>query len=232
VWDRWDTGHYVTLALHGYNPATENPAFFPLYPLLMRFLEPVLPGGMLSAGLIISWMACVAALTVIHRLVEDLFDSDTAQRTALVLIAFPFGWYLCAAYPTSLFIALSDRLALLHAQGALVAGRDVGRRGQQRPPGRGAAGGGVRDRVSAPARLGPAARRGGTRLAVGARADRPDRVHALQLAPVRGSAEVRAHPVLLGPRPPPGRGPGRCRRSSRSSTRLRRAIFQPSWCWT
>jgi Gpi18-like mannosyltransferase len=107
VWDRWDTGHYVTLALHGYNPSTENPAFFPLYPLLMRILEPVLPGGMLSAGLIISWICCIAALTVIHRLVEDLFDTDTAQRTALVLIAFPFGWYLCAAYPTSLFIALS-----------------------------------------------------------------------------------------------------------------------------
>jgi Gpi18-like mannosyltransferase len=107
VWDRWDTGHYVTLALHGYNPATENPAFFPLYPLLMRIFEPVLPGGMLSAGLIVSWIACVAALTVIHRLVEDLFDTDTAQRTALFLIAFPFGWYLCAAYNTSLFIALS-----------------------------------------------------------------------------------------------------------------------------
>src|SRR4029453_17981446 len=68
VWNRWDTGHYVTIAETGYNLLTENPAFFPLYPLLMRILEPVLPGGMLSAGLIVSSAACVVALAFIHRL--------------------------------------------------------------------------------------------------------------------------------------------------------------------
>ena len=107
VWNRWDTGHYVTIAETGYNPLTENPAFFPLYPLLMRILEPVLPGGMLSAGLIVSSAACVVALAFIHRLVEDLLDTETAQRTTLYLMAFPFAFYLVAVYNQSLFLALA-----------------------------------------------------------------------------------------------------------------------------
>jgi hypothetical protein len=107
VWNRWDTGHYVSIALNGYNPATENPGFFPLYSILMAILEPVLPGGMLSAGLIVSWIACVAALTVIYRLTDDLFGPRLAERTVVFLVAFPFAFYLCSAYSTSLFLALS-----------------------------------------------------------------------------------------------------------------------------
>ncbi len=107
VWNRWDTGHYVTIALDGYNPATENPGFLPLYSMLMAALEPVLPGGMLSAGLIIAWIACIAALTLIYRLVDDLFDGRLAERTIVFVMAFPFAFYLCAAYSTSLFLALS-----------------------------------------------------------------------------------------------------------------------------
>lgn len=106
VWNRWDTGHYITIATTGYNPHTENTAFFPLYPLLMRFLDPVLPGEKLAAGLIIASAACIAALAVIHRLVEDLFDTSTAQRAALYLMASPFAFYLVAAYNESLLLAL------------------------------------------------------------------------------------------------------------------------------
>lgn len=107
VWNRWDTGHYVTIALTGYNPANENGAFFPLYPMIMRVLEPVLPGGMLAAGLIVAWAACVAALSVIFRLTDDLIGPATAQRAVLYVMAFPFAFYLCAAYNESLFLALS-----------------------------------------------------------------------------------------------------------------------------
>jgi len=106
VWNRWDTGHYITIATTGYNPYTENTAFFPLYPLLMRVLDPVLPGEKLAAGLIIASAACIATLAVLHRLVEDLFDTSTAQRAALYLMASPFAFYLVAAYNESLLLAL------------------------------------------------------------------------------------------------------------------------------
>jgi Gpi18-like mannosyltransferase len=106
IWSRWDTGHYITIATHGYSPDSENSAFFPLYPVLMAVLDPVLPGHKLSTALIIASAACIAALAVIHRLAEDLFDTDVAQRTALYLMAFPFGFYLVAAYNESLLLAL------------------------------------------------------------------------------------------------------------------------------
>jgi Gpi18-like mannosyltransferase len=107
VWDRWDTGHYLTIATTGYNPHTENPAFFPLYPLLIHIVKSVLPGSALTAGLVVASIACIVALAVIYRLVEDLFGGEVAGRTALYLMASPFAFYLVAAYNESLFIALA-----------------------------------------------------------------------------------------------------------------------------
>jgi hypothetical protein len=106
VWNQWDTGHYTTIAMFGYNPATENTAFFPGYPLLIRLFEPVLPGGALSAGLIISHVACIGALAVLYRLTDDLLGEAVARRTVYYLMAFPFAFYLVAAYNESLFLLL------------------------------------------------------------------------------------------------------------------------------
>jgi hypothetical protein len=107
VWNRWDTGHYLEIATNGYNPGTENPAFFPLYPILIRATDPLLPGHKLAAALFVASVAAVAALAVLHRLVEDLFDTPTAQRSTLYLMASPFAFYLVAAYNESLFVALA-----------------------------------------------------------------------------------------------------------------------------
>ncbi|HEX2741435.1 MAG TPA: hypothetical protein VHM69_13400, partial [Rubrobacter sp.] len=56
LWSHWDGEHYVALALGGYlnPPDNVSPAFFPLYPLLMRsFAE--LFGGPLSQGALSVW---------------------------------------------------------------------------------------------------------------------------------------------------------------------------------
>ena len=113
VWNRWDTQHYVTIASTGYDSSTENPAFFPLYPMVMRILDPVLPGGMLAAGLIISSICCLAALALLYRLTEDLLDDVIARRTVFYLMAFPFGFFVMAPYNESMFLAFS--LAALYA---------------------------------------------------------------------------------------------------------------------
>ena len=104
VWNRWDTGHYLSIALKGYNPDNESAAFFPLYPLLIRYLEPLLPGGGLSAALIISHAACLAALTVLFRLVEDVLGEANARRTVTYLMAYPFAFFLVTAYNESVFL--------------------------------------------------------------------------------------------------------------------------------
>jgi hypothetical protein len=127
VWDQWDTGHYIQIALFGYkNVAPESPAFFPLYPLMVRYLEPILPGGGLSAGLIISHAACLGALTILFRLVEDLFDVALARRTVVFLMAYPFAFFLVTAYNEAVFLFFSVAAFYLMRRGHWWAAGAVG----------------------------------------------------------------------------------------------------------
>jgi Gpi18-like mannosyltransferase len=75
--------------------------------MLIHGLNPVLPGESFHAGIIISILACFAALVLIHRLAAEMLGPAHALRTALYVLAFPTGFYLVAAYNESLFIALA-----------------------------------------------------------------------------------------------------------------------------
>ncbi|MGE5828472.1 MAG: mannosyltransferase family protein [Micromonosporaceae bacterium] len=108
VWNRWDTGHYLRIAEIGYTAEhPDSAAFFPLYPLLIRVSDPVLPGGPLTAALVVSNLACLAALTVLHRLATHELGEPTAARVLFYLMAFPAAFFLCAGYTSSLFLLLS-----------------------------------------------------------------------------------------------------------------------------
>ncbi len=105
-WDHWDSEWLLKVATHGYGEAN-TAAFFPLYPMLVRALDAVAPGGALPPALLISNAALVAALTVLYRLVERDFDRTLADRTTWYLIAFPTAFFLSVGYNESLFLLLS-----------------------------------------------------------------------------------------------------------------------------
>lgn len=107
VWNQWDSVWYVIIADLGYAYDERAAAFFPLYPLLVRGAGFVLPGGTFEAALIVSILACLAALVLVHRLATELLGPDIARRATFYLLAFPTGFYLAAAYNESLFIALA-----------------------------------------------------------------------------------------------------------------------------
>ncbi len=107
AWHRWDTTWYVIIADSGYGYDKRSAAFFPLYPMLIRVFNHVLPGGSFEAALILGVLACLAALVMVHRLTAEIAGPDLARRTAFYLLAFPTGFYLAAAYNESLFIALA-----------------------------------------------------------------------------------------------------------------------------
>jgi len=108
AWDRWDTGHYLRIADVGYTAdRPDSPAFFPLYPMLIRAFDVVLPGGGITAGLVVSNLACVGALAVLYRFVAYEFGDRHAGRTLLYLVAWPAAFYLSAVYNTSLFLLLT-----------------------------------------------------------------------------------------------------------------------------
>jgi hypothetical protein len=106
-WHRWDTTWYVIIAELGYGYDKRSAAFFPLYPMLVRGADQVLPRGAFEAALVVSALTCYAALVVVHRLARSILGEDPARRAIFYLLAFPTGFYLAAAYNESLFIALS-----------------------------------------------------------------------------------------------------------------------------
>src|SRR5215216_3959176 len=114
LWSHWDGEHYVALAAGGYlqSPDNVSPAFFPLYPLLMRsFAE--LFGGPLSLGtlslwgVLISLLALPFALYFIYHIALEGWGEQTARVAILTLAFFPTTFFLNSAYTESLFLALS-----------------------------------------------------------------------------------------------------------------------------
>lgn len=102
---RWDSNWYVDLASHGYRHEGVEPAFFPLYPLLMRGLGE-LTGSVVVAGVLISLAAFLVSLVLLSRLTA-LELGETAGRRAVVLVAFfPTSLFFSAVYTEALFLAL------------------------------------------------------------------------------------------------------------------------------
>ncbi|GAA3298349.1 hypothetical protein GCM10020218_085780 [Dactylosporangium vinaceum] len=106
TWYKYDTVFYVRIAEDGYLWSKFAPAFYPLYPALIKALNPIFPGGGLPAGLFISIMFGLVALVMLHRLVDHEFGEKVASRTTFYIVAFPAGFFLFAAYNESLYLAL------------------------------------------------------------------------------------------------------------------------------
>jgi Mannosyltransferase (PIG-V) len=106
-WRRWDSGHYVGIALHGYQQPFHT-AFFPLFPILERALSVILTrGDPFIAGLIISDVATLVLLLVLYQLVSEDFDAERAAHTILYLSIFPTAFFFATAYNEALFLCLT-----------------------------------------------------------------------------------------------------------------------------
>jgi hypothetical protein len=103
---RWDSVWYLTIAHSGYDHQLARTEFFPLYPLVMRWVGAVI-GSELLAGILISCVAFMVALVLLYRLAA-LELGPQAARACVLLIAFsPMAWAFSAVYTESLFLALS-----------------------------------------------------------------------------------------------------------------------------
>lgn len=115
----WDGRWYKTVAQNGYllEPGRQSdPAFFPLFPLLMRAGH-TFGLGYATAGIVVSNLAFLVALFVFAALTREMFDQRTARRATSLLAVFPLAFVFSLAYPESVVLALV-------AGGALAAYRD------------------------------------------------------------------------------------------------------------
>jgi len=106
VWQRFDAIHYVRIATGGYS-ALDLFAFLPLYPLLVRLVGMLFGGNMLLGAIIVSNVACLFLLVVLHNsITDDDLGLDVAGRSLIYLVTFPTAFFLFAPYTESLFMLL------------------------------------------------------------------------------------------------------------------------------
>ncbi|MBV9230034.1 MAG: glycosyltransferase family 39 protein, partial [Chloroflexi bacterium] len=103
-WFRWDTGHFSHIANDGYTDAWRT-AFFPLHPLLIRALKPLIHNPYIG-GIVVSNVALLVLSVVLYQLVREDFDQERADRTVLYLSVFPTAFFLVSGYNESLFLCL------------------------------------------------------------------------------------------------------------------------------
>jgi Dolichyl-phosphate-mannose-protein mannosyltransferase len=109
TWMRYDVFSYIDIARRGYVNA-KAPAFFPLFPALLRFPGALLGGSIADyyvAGIMLSNIFFFFALVVLYFLVDELFDASIA-RTSLFYLAFaPYALFFFIGYTEALFLLLS-----------------------------------------------------------------------------------------------------------------------------
>jgi mannosyltransferase PIG-V len=106
-WQRWDALWYQHIATSGYTNGGVDAAFFPLYPGLEHVVGIIFGGSFAIAGLVISTVAMVVALVLLHRLVAGDIDRPTADRSLMYIALAPAALFFFAPFSESLFLALS-----------------------------------------------------------------------------------------------------------------------------
>lgn len=102
---RWDSVWYLQIAHVGYFSRATS-AFFPLYPLLIRFGGGIF-GSEIVVGTLISMVGMFVATYLLY-LLSRLEMTDRAARTTILLLAlFPTSFFFSAVYTESLFLMLS-----------------------------------------------------------------------------------------------------------------------------
>lgn len=114
---QWDGQHYLTIARDGYKIEPCPPGFpddylcgnigwFPGYPLIVSLIT-WLPVAVPWALLIINWIAFIAGLGILYRILVKKYDIPTARVSIVALLCFPTSFYFIAAFPYALYFLCS-----------------------------------------------------------------------------------------------------------------------------
>lgn len=124
----WDARHYYGIASEGYTAVGEarlRLVFFPLYPMLMRLLQPLTGGNLSYSGTLISVLSGSGAAVLLYILACNIRDVDPVECVMLFLLS-PLSVFLCCIYTEGLFLLLSLAAYLLRRFGHPWAGAIFG----------------------------------------------------------------------------------------------------------
>lgn len=103
-WANFDGVHYLGIAKDGYF-AQFTQAFFPLYPILMRYLD-ILVNNLLLSGLIISHVSLIVGLYYLQELIKLDYSKAVAKKVVILMLLFPTSFYFGSLYTESLFLMM------------------------------------------------------------------------------------------------------------------------------
>lgn len=108
AWGNFDGEHYLSVAQIGYRGLEQ--AFFPVYPILMKFLAA--PFGINAttltiAGLFISHIAFIVSLILLFRLLSLDYPQKLALLVVGLILVFPTSFFFISLYNEALFLSLS-----------------------------------------------------------------------------------------------------------------------------
>lgn len=122
-WDpftRYDSGWYFQVARNGYEFVVGGPsagvgkpgkiAYFPLYPLLMRYVGRLFGKGasdVYLGGIAVSWLAFALAMVGLYYLARLDMSARRAERAVVLAAVFPFAFFFGVVYTESLFLCLT-----------------------------------------------------------------------------------------------------------------------------
>lgn len=95
----FDGAQYLIIIREGYNNLTQ--AYFPLYPLFVKFLSPLFSNNHLLTGLLLSNLSFLIALKLFKQF------NNINNLTILFLLLFPTSFFFGALYTEGLFFFIS-----------------------------------------------------------------------------------------------------------------------------
>jgi hypothetical protein len=129
----WDGRWYLELVRRGY-PDSIPPnityeqlearaAFFPVYPMLVRAVDAVMPGGDTFAALATNFVLGAVSVVLVGLLARRFFGVSVAARAMTLYAVFPGSFVLSFAYSEAVLIVLAAAcLIMLHDRRWVLAG--------------------------------------------------------------------------------------------------------------
>ncbi len=124
--DTWDAEHYLFLSREGYKSGLAACAFYPLYPMVIRWVSAAMGGHEVLTAMLLANLFSLAAFLLFFHLVARRYGEKVALLALALLLVFPGSLFYQFIYTESLFFLLlmlfCYALELEHRSLALVTG--------------------------------------------------------------------------------------------------------------
>ena len=107
TWSQWDAGWFLHIAANGYSDDGQAPAFYPLYPLLLRSASELLLDHAVLAGVLLALPLTLIVFVLLHALAVRQVGDEAALRAVAYLALFPYAFFLQALFSEAAYLALA-----------------------------------------------------------------------------------------------------------------------------